>query len=322
MKQLEALLWKPKWISHMGCIKGCLDFLKIRASDAWVYGVTGHAFILNIHETVCPSGPTAWNTEAIHRLGAGIGYKAESVLSQRSEKGFAAAQKRAWEMACRAIDKDVPCYGWELAVPEFYVINGYDDTGYLYAGPLHEAGAGPKPWHELGSSDIGCLEVHALHPADKLEEPRAIAEALRFAVEFAAHPEKWTADKYRGGPAGYDAWMNALEAGKADGFGMAYNAIAWEECREQAVAFLKEAQLQCAGDFRALFDDAVGHYRTVANELRKVSDLFPFLGVPPEKRAEYVRDLKRCEKAVNALRTARDTEAEGLGVLEKIAVRL
>jgi len=27
-KKLENAKWPPKWISYLGCIKGCLDYLK------------------------------------------------------------------------------------------------------------------------------------------------------------------------------------------------------------------------------------------------------------------------------------------------------
>ncbi len=51
-KKLEDLDWSPKWVSHMGCIKGCLDHMGVGASDAWVYGASGHAFIINVHDVV------------------------------------------------------------------------------------------------------------------------------------------------------------------------------------------------------------------------------------------------------------------------------
>jgi len=47
-KKIENLRWKPKWVSHMGCLKGCLDYLDLKVSDAWLYGATGHAFIINV----------------------------------------------------------------------------------------------------------------------------------------------------------------------------------------------------------------------------------------------------------------------------------
>ena len=48
MKKLEHLRWKPRNVSHLGCIKGCLNYLGMEVSDAWLYGATGHAFVINI----------------------------------------------------------------------------------------------------------------------------------------------------------------------------------------------------------------------------------------------------------------------------------
>ena len=47
-KKLENLKWQPRWISYLGCIEGCLDYLELDVSDAWLYGITGHAFAINL----------------------------------------------------------------------------------------------------------------------------------------------------------------------------------------------------------------------------------------------------------------------------------
>ena len=52
MKQLENLRWKPHWTSHLGCIAGCLDYLDMEISNGWLFGATGHAFVINLHEEV------------------------------------------------------------------------------------------------------------------------------------------------------------------------------------------------------------------------------------------------------------------------------
>jgi AraC family transcriptional regulator len=51
-KELENLKWKNHWITHLGCLGGCLDYLKRGVSDAWLFGATGHAFLLNMGEGV------------------------------------------------------------------------------------------------------------------------------------------------------------------------------------------------------------------------------------------------------------------------------
>ncbi|MBN2240795.1 MAG: helix-turn-helix transcriptional regulator [Dehalococcoidales bacterium] len=46
--RLENLRWVPKNTTHLGCIKGCLNYLDMDVTNAWLFGATGHAFILNI----------------------------------------------------------------------------------------------------------------------------------------------------------------------------------------------------------------------------------------------------------------------------------
>ena len=45
MKKLDNLYWVPRWTSHMGCIKGRLNYLQLDISDAWLYGTTGLAYL-------------------------------------------------------------------------------------------------------------------------------------------------------------------------------------------------------------------------------------------------------------------------------------
>lgn len=102
-KTLEDLRWKPMWVSHLGCIKGCLKYLNLDVSDAWLFGATGHAFIINVHESVCPSRPTAWNTEMLFKLGKNVGYVVDVVFSHKSKEEFALKQRFAWERTKEAI---------------------------------------------------------------------------------------------------------------------------------------------------------------------------------------------------------------------------
>ncbi len=312
-KTIENLRWKPTWVSHLGCVKGCLEYLNLDVTDAWLFGGTGHAFVINIHEIVCPSGPTAWNTEMLFKLGKNIGYTVEGVSGSKSDSDFAEKQKRAWENTKLAIDEGLPCYGWELDIPEYYVVYGYDDEGYYFSGPRCDFSKSPKPWQELGNSQIGVLEMYSVKPGEAADDARTVKEALGFALEHSKSPAKWIYPKYKAGLAGYDNWISALENGKAHRFGMAYNAAVWSECRNFAVQFLREAKERLGGKLGEPFDEATRHYEAVAQELRKVSDAFPF---PPT--GEEIEDVHRRKAALKCLRAARDAEGSGLAELEKI----
>jgi len=315
--KLENLSWKPAWVSHLGCIKGCLDYLKVDISDAWLFGGTGHAFIINIHEVICPSGPTAWNTEMLFKLGKNLGYRINGVCALKSNHDFVEKRKFAWEHTKRALDKGLPCYGWELDIPEYYVVYGYDDTGYYFSGPGCDSGKGPKPWQELGESKIGVLEMFWVKPGQAADDIKTVKEAFELVLEHSRNPSKWIFPKYKSGLAGYDNWIHALENGDANGFGMAYNAAVWSECRTHAVQFLKEVKPRINGQLSSLFDEALSHYETVARKLKNVSETFPF---PP--KGDEVEDSDRCNKGLKDLRAAQQAEKLGLETLEKIRSEL
>lgn len=317
MVKLEGLRWSPSWVSHLGCIKGSLDYLGVEMTDGWLYGGTGHAFVLNISKDACPSGPTAWNTTMLSRLGRNLGYVTEGIFGTKREGDLAALQKQAWDFVRGALDQGFPCYGWELEIPEFYVIYGYDDAGYCFSGPGCDEGKGPKPWQHLGDTGIGIVELHSVKPGQTVDDRTVVREALSFALEFAQGPEKWGFPEYEVGLAGYDQWIADTEAGTPIRIGMSYHAAVWESCRRHGVQFLSEARERLGEGMAARFDEAIGLYEIVAENLRKVTALYPFdrsdnpIGVDDKSRA-----------AVKSLQDAREAEGAGLQALAKIVEAL
>jgi len=323
---LEGLTWERRWVSRLGCMKGCLDYLGREVSSAWLYGATGHAFIINMHEAICPSGPTAWNTEMVSRLAGNAGCLETVTLGFKQHDDFQDAQKKAWDAVRSALDQGVPCYGWELAIPEFYVISGYDDVGYYYAGPQAEKGTQPKPWQALGDTGIGVLEIHAVRSGDPVEPGTAVREALELALKHARNPSRWIFEKYRAGIPGFDSWIAAVAAGRdeADGaMGMAYNAAVWSECRTMAAGFLEEAlalgeQDAALAKARPQLEEARSHYEAVAARLASVAGMYPFGG--PEMN--HLKAEERRDRALAQLEAAREAEKAGLLSLEEVVEAL
>jgi hypothetical protein len=317
--QIDSLRWKPHWVSHLGCIKGCLDHLGLDISDAWLYGATGHAFIINMHQEVCPSGPTAWMTTMLFEQAKHIGYTIEGVMAWKTQDDFAAQQEEAWNFVKRALDANTPCYGWELSIPEFYVIHGYDDTGYYFSGPGCDAGGGPKPWREVGTSDIGLVEMYSVQRGEPQPDADVVKSAIDNVMKHAANSEGWILEHYQSGLAGFDTWIAALEAGTVDTDpGIFYNAAVWSECRSLAVAFLEEAKTRLGNGITAQIDAALEPYREVAANLNTVAETFPFFGQSPE----HVKDPERVKTGLDALRAARSAEESGLAALQALGEAL
>jgi hypothetical protein len=322
MKTLEKCQWVPRWVSHMGCLKGCLDFLNIDISESWLYGGTGHAFVINLHEGVCPSGPTAWKTVKLFELGPNLGYEIDGVFGFKGQDDFPALQAQAFQHVQQAINQGHPCYGWELEIPEFYVVYGYDDPGpdyeggYLFSGPSGEQSKGPKSWKDLGDTGIGILEMYSVTRGEPADDVTTVKAALSFALEHATNPKEWIWDAYASGIKGYDNWITALELGKASDMGMRYNTGVWLECRQRAVGFLQEANQRLPGKAESAFNAAIDHYQVVVDGLTKVSKIYPWSW---ESDDEVVLPIDSdSEAAVAALRAAREAEAAGLLSLEKI----
>ncbi|XEC95989.1 hypothetical protein AB6A23_05320 [Paenibacillus tarimensis] len=134
MKRLEGMKYEKGWITQLDCVKTCTDFLGIPLSRPWLFGGTGFAFIMNMEDHGEPGGFQSFNTEMIRNLGNNLGYTIDGVTGLRSDGDFPHKQLAAWENTKRAINAGYPCYGYNLGIPEYYVVNGYDEGGYYFVG--------------------------------------------------------------------------------------------------------------------------------------------------------------------------------------------
>ena len=324
--ELKGLKQKSAWMTHMGCLIGAAEYLKVKASPAWIYGGSGYAFTLNIHEVICPSGPTAWPAEKCEALAANVGISTERFQGHKAAKDVDAFRESIWKKTREAIDAGRPVYGWEMGVPEWYIVHGYDNDGnYLYRDFGDKTGK--RHCTKLGDTGIGWLAMVIVGKSTPADDRKTVREAFLFALEHGAG--KHSKELWHTGISGYDVWIKALEnekyvkEDKVIGFGQAYNGQCWAECRRNAVAFLEEAKKRLDDEKLApLFDEAIRHYSVVRDNLNTVGKIFPFKLGDEKGMDERIADASRREKAVDALKAARDAERSGLKTLAKIAVAL
>ena len=251
-------------------------------------------------------------------LGHNLGYTHVGEALPCTVEDIDARRESAWTKVRDGIDQGLPAYGWELAVPEYYVIHGYEGEEYLFVGPGAEEKDGRCRWDEVGDTGIGWLEVYSVHPQPARPDAEIVKAALEFAVAFGQDGGEWRHDGYNGGLQGYDLWITAMGADMEDAFGLSYNAACWAECRRYAGAFLREAASRLPGVTSEAFAAAAEAYETVARELTQINTWYPFPGKDPK----IVADRDRRRRAVQALERARTSETAGLAYLDTIVAAL
>lgn len=320
---LNELRYRNYWVTRLGALHACMEYLGKKDSAAWLYGATGHAFILNMYDDACLSGPTAWNCEMITNLAHNLGVSVQIINGWRTDRDIVQKRKAAWECVKVALDKALPCYGWELGVAEFYTICGYNEYGYYYKGigtPADDDYARPsdgyKPWEELAAdSSVGWLHVGWLSEGAASDDATTVLESLEFALEFSTSPSKWISQGYRANLDGYDNWLTALRSPELkDTTGLAYNGEVWAECRHFAVMYLEEAAARIGGEAGRLLLAAAAPYRETAAALDSFKGLFPFFGRYPE----MLKEEGRRKDAARALEEAKRAESAGLDALRAV----
>ena len=315
---LSGLQRHPGPMSQAGCLVACAEHLGVQVSPAWISGCTGFAFAINVGEDLCPSGPSAWADHKMLPLAANAGLRVKGYLATKKHKDFTERRRLAFERVKRSIDAGRPVIGCEMVVPEVYLVIGYDDDGN-YRFIDFDDKVKTRPHDSLGF--VWMEFPTKVAPAD---DRSAVGEALVAAVGLAAG-KYGHGDGSSMGPGGYDNWIKGLEAaeGKSSGFGMAYNAACWSECRRHAPTFLAEARERLADEtMNADFDKAIARYALAGEQLKKVSELFPFTPADEPAMDERFKDPGRRKQAARALRAARRAEVEGVKSLAQLAAAL
>jgi hypothetical protein len=337
MKELPGLRIRQRSVERLGCIKGCLAYLGSDLSFPWLYGGTGHAFIISLDPGVDVSSPDSWDFQPQYDLGRNLGYVVDGFqvwAADLSDDVLREKQREAWDFVRDHIDRGIPCFGFELKAyyGGYWVIYGYEEEtwspevrerdiqdartgGYYYSG--WEEG-GPLAWDKLGTLFIPNLEIRSVELCPAAPDVTTVREGLSYALKHAQNPPEWFEGQAKSGPAAWTYWAEALETGQAKRDHHTYNLKLWLECREMAVAFCREAKERLTGCCDALFDEAAAHYDAVCTILQSAVALHPARDKPdwgPESTFASA-------EAAALIRQAAEADGQGLVTLQSIVEAL
>ena len=273
--KITDLTQPPYDTSLIGVVKGALAYYGIDTSPAETFVLSGHAFVINIHEELCPSGPYCWEQERFRGLLPNLGIRMEELGMQMATSN--AADKEELEARVRAeLDAGNVCSVVSL---DHQVLLGYDETGFDLSQPWGEGVVDSTParlsfgtWQEFSGWPPACF--FKLVPSARSPGSKASASALDFAVDFWRSPDEFAWDAYGTGGRAYDNWLAGLDAGHGDSHGNWWNGVVWAECRERAGDYfqnLAAAEFPGPIDQRQARELAVD-YRALARLLYRASD--------------------------------------------------
>ena len=293
----------PFSTSLVGVFKGALDHYGIDVSAATAFGVSGHAFLINVHEQICPSGPYCWKRDGADALVENLGLQMIDLgfySPSSSAEDRASVEKVLREM----LDEGIPCSMCNL---DNQIIVGYDDDGFEAVQPWGSCVDSTPPrlsfgsWKEFG--DTFHVNFYALKRLTPCDRKTAVLDSLDYAVDLQTNPTEHSLEGYGVGPHAYANWINAAAEYGSD-HGNWWNATVWSECRQMASEYFGEIQREyehlsdCASELRAA-------YAAIADSLHRLSN----------------KEMDPLEKVV-LLEETRTKEAEATSMVAALAVAL
>ena len=290
-KIVPNLKMRPFNTTLMGVLKGVSDYFKMPLSDAWLFGGSGHAFLINIHEELCPSGPYVWNYETFFKLAENLGIEMKD-LGFFHPKSTPDDIKQIEEVLKERIDDNVPC---SLLNLENQLISGYNGKHFITQQPWPGVDFPPKTltfqtWEELGKEFH--ISFFGFARTERADELTVIKDSLRYAVDLARNPSKYRHEHYYVGLEAYDTWIKAVEAGHGPSHGNWWNGTVWWECRQMASEYFSEIASKFKGETSQKAENLSEQYGDLAKLLNEAKEK----ELADDRKTKTLLEAKRIEK--------------------------
>lgn len=229
--------------SFMGCLKGIADYYSLNYSLPWLFAASGHAFLINIHDQICPSGPYCWDFSKSFDLlsQVEVGFKISDLGFFNGETP-PPTRSQLEEKIRSLIDHGIPLI---LLNMDFQIIKGYNDNALLLEPYLPKIKSSFPPkltystWNEFNELHMNVFSVEKVDRS--FHAPKKFLKIiLDAALQMGTTSNVWTNGKYSTGLAAYDRWMAAKELGDRKHWGHHWNGLVWSESREMASKFFLE----------------------------------------------------------------------------------
>ncbi len=308
------------WSSAATALYGACVYVKEKLSLVEVMGYTGHAFRINIHaDTVDVAGPTAYDWEKFFTKGLmNLGFTCKAIRTKDFIPPTPEELTKAISLVQDSIDKGIPAVAWDMFIPEFGNIYGYDDDNKVFMAKDPKAD-GHLQYEKLGRGEIHELFVLTIDKQLEVTETEMLKGALELAVDHAYNREhEFPNPPFENGIKGCEAWIHAFQKQKVSDFGNAYNAAVVHDARKFAALFFEDISHKESinDDVRHLAKQTSQKYGEIAEHLNQLVRMFPF------PQGGNPNDPLEAKRAIEILYDAKGKEEQVIKILEEMLTKL
>lgn len=271
------------WSTLVGALEGALRCLGEPLTTPWVMGVSGHAFRLALpqgDQVAAPGAETALDLERAAALYRNLGRTVDVITAHAGEHDYRRRRDDAIRRVHRAIDRGVPAVVYDLHLPLFGLVKGYDDrAGAWYVSTMVSGQYGeslplarwPVPEHP------GPVIALLLGDRLRVDPRRAVQDALRFAVAYAERGEPGDRSGAAHGFAAYARWGEAFARGELiSAPGNAALVQLLQSARRDAAAFLRGEAARLLPEATSALGRAAAAYAAEALAVSRMATMFPY----------------------------------------------
>lgn len=295
--------------SYTKAVLTALEAQESRVDPVWVAGTSGTAFRIWAHQDLCPSATSVFDWSLLPRGVENAGWSCDYHSRLWHEESVAEERRKAAHKAIvKALNEGKVPVCWDIGIPEWGVITGYDDETQEYAAISVLAEPAPLKYGQLGRRELPIMSVTIIEGRNNTDRREAVLNSLRIAVKHAEQGEWLERPAYQDGPAAYETWADALEklAEGGEQNMLSYYAGTYLAARHYAKPYLELAADVLDGDQH--LKEAAGAYADAETHLKGV---WAVLG------RDGVRTPEELRKAADLLRATRGSEEAAIQQIKK-----
>ncbi len=147
-----------------------------------IVATSGFAFRMWVSPDLCPSSTSIWEFKKQPEWVENGGFSCEYAERMWDEDKYEKVRREtASDIIRRSVDREIPAISWDIGVPEWGLITGYDNQAQTFA-TLSITGEGEMPYEMLGKRELPILSVLAVTEKNYKPQEEILHDTMKLAI--------------------------------------------------------------------------------------------------------------------------------------------